>query len=41
MQMLSGEVIGTCAAVFASPEVAYFGLYAMLPEYQGKGLGIG
>jgi len=29
-----------CAAIFVSSDVAFVGLYAVLPEYQGRGLGI-
>lgn len=29
-----------CAAIFVSPDVAFVGLYAIVPELQKKGLGI-
>lgn len=33
-------MIGVCAAVFVSPEVAFVGMYAIVPPLQKKGLGI-
>ena len=38
--LLSGEILGMCAGVFVDPNVAFIGLYAVKPRFQGRGLGI-
>lgn len=37
---IAGEILGMCAGVFVDPSVAFIGLYAVRPEYQGLGIGI-
>lgn len=35
-----GTILGMCGGVFVHPSIAFIGLYAVRPEYHGKGIGI-